>query len=125
MQDLMHLVKDGDAGPRRPGQPAGLTLDIQAGYSVKDQDRDMQAFFAKREAIKRDMASIAEKLRDIGEMHERSKYLVQRTEVQQHREAMQVGMQQFQEVAILSKVPRTSDVAYCMLNVDLISGKLF
>jgi hypothetical protein len=103
MQDLMPRLKDGDAGLRRTGQPAGFTLGIETSHIVKDQDRDVQAFLARREAIKRDMASIQENLRNIGEMHERSKYLVQRKEVQQHREAMQVGMQQLQEVELTAK----------------------
>jgi syntaxin 1B/2/3 len=90
MNDLLGSVK-GPAGVR---QGAAQVYDIEAGFTTAQSERskEMDEFFAQVEGVKQAIAAIKVKQREIQRMHEQSKTIVRKADMQQHRAEVQVRL---------------------------------
>lgn len=89
MNDLLSTVK-GSQGPGRGAQ----VFDIEAGFTAAQSERtkEMEEFFAAVDDVKRAIAAIKTKQRDISRMHEQSKTIVRKNDMQEHRAEVQVRL---------------------------------
>lgn len=87
MNDLLGTVK---GSQRASGGP--IVLDIEAGYTTTQSERtkEMDEFFNQVDAVKQAIAAIKGKQREIQRMHEQSKTIVRKADMQQHRAEVQV-----------------------------------
>lgn len=67
-------------------------FDIEAGFTTAQSERtkEMDEFFTQVDEVKRTMAAIKGKQREIQRMHEQSKTIVRKADMQQHRAEVQV-----------------------------------
>lgn len=96
MNDLLGVVKgrgdEAGAPPQPPPGPRSTAYDVEAGFTAAPGQReDIDAFFARVEEIKGDMAQVKSLEGDIERMHEEGKSIVRSKEMQEQRRAMQVG----------------------------------
>lgn len=109
MNDLLGTVK-GAPGPR-----TGAVYDIEAGYTTAQSERtkEMEEFFSQADDVKRAMAAIKAKQREIQRMHEQSKTIVRKNDMQQHRADVQV----MKSYALLKLATSTSQLSQnlCLL----------
>lgn len=89
MNDLLGSIK----GPPGGGGPQQQVFDIEAGYSSAQSERskEMEQFFAAVDEVKQALAAIKGKQREIHRMHEQSKTIVRKADMQQHRAEVQVS----------------------------------
>lgn len=87
MNDLLGTIK-GSEGPGRGPQ----VFDIEAGYTTaqSEKTKEMEEFFTQVDEVKRSIAAIRLKQREIQRMHEQSKTIVRKADMQQHRAEVQV-----------------------------------
>jgi hypothetical protein len=100
MNDLLYSVKGADGGAAASGSGRPV-FDVEAGYTAAagaaaaatpsaDKSKDMEEFFLRVDEVKRSIAEIKAKHREIQRMHEQSKTIIRKNEIQQHRSDMQV-----------------------------------
>lgn len=89
MNDLLGTVK-GSQGPGRGPQ----VFDIEAGFTAGQSERtkEMEEFFLQVDQVKQAIAAIKTKQREIQRMHEQSKTIVRKADMQQHRGEVQVRL---------------------------------
>jgi polyhydroxyalkanoate synthesis regulator phasin len=87
MNDLLGRIKGSEGSSSR-----GQVFDIEAGLTTAQSERgkEMDEFFAQVEEVKRSIAAIKVKQREIQHMHEQSKTIVRKADMQQHRAEVQV-----------------------------------
>lgn len=90
MNDLLGSVK-GPAGARQ-GAGGAQVYDIEAGFTTAQSERskEMDEFFVQVDGVKQAIAAIKTKQREIQRMHEQSKTIVRKADMQQHRAEVQV-----------------------------------
>lgn len=90
MNDLLGSVK-GPAGARQ-GAGGPQVYDIEAGFTTAQSERskEMGDFFVQVDGVKQAIAAIKTKQREIQRMHEQSKTIVRKADMQQHRAEVQV-----------------------------------
>lgn len=93
MNNILSTVKGADGAPGRASMAAGagLSFDIEAGYTAAQSERtaEMNTFFARVDELKADLQAIRSKQREVQAMHERSKSIVRPREMQAARDEMQ------------------------------------
>jgi nucleosome binding factor SPN SPT16 subunit len=69
-------------------------FDIEAGFTAGQSDRtkEMEEFFLQVDQVKQAIAAIKTKQREIQRMHEQSKTIVRKADMQQHRQEVQVRL---------------------------------
>lgn len=89
MNDLLGTIK-GSEGLGRGSQ----VFDIEAGYTTaqSEKTKEMEQFFAQVDEVKRSITAIRIKQREIQRMHEQSKAIVRKADMQQHRAEVQVSI---------------------------------
>jgi len=87
MNDFLGSVKASEGVGRGP-----QVYDIEAGYTTTQSERtkEMEEFFAQVDEVKQAIAGIKAKQREIQRMHEQSKTIVRKNDMQQHRAEVQV-----------------------------------
>lgn len=103
MRDLLSSVRGSEPGQR---QETGASYDVEAGFgeATDEQGQDMAEFFRRVEAIRTDLKDIKQRQQDIQNMHERSKTIVHRKEMQKSREEMQFAISEVSKLAKEVKV---------------------
>lgn len=88
MNDLLGTVK----GSQQPAAGGPQVFDIEAGYTTAQSERtkEMDEFFTQVDEVKRAIAAIKGKQREIQRMHEQSKTIVRKADMQQHRAEVRV-----------------------------------
>jgi hypothetical protein len=87
MNDLLGTIKGSEGSGKGP-----QVFDIEAGYTTAQSEKTqkMEEFFTQVDEVKRSIAAIRLKQREIQRMHEQSKTIVRKADMQQHRAEVQV-----------------------------------